>query len=114
MPRDLLRTLPRTGRRERVHRKRSFCSIHAVSDLPVSNPVEIDTLNSIENLTGSTGNDRLTGDAGDNRLDGGVGNDTKIERLLEMIREDFAAEEPVLLFTAYKATQALVVNALHR
>lgn len=47
-------------------------------------------------------------------LSEGVTNETKIERLLEMIREDFAPEEPVLLFTEYKATQALVVNALHR
>uniref|UniRef100_UPI0025BE9073 DEAD/DEAH box helicase n=1 Tax=Hyphomonas sp. TaxID=87 RepID=UPI0025BE9073 len=47
-------------------------------------------------------------------LSEGIANETKIERLLEMIREDFAAEEPVLLFTEYKATQALVVNALHR
>jgi ERCC4-related helicase len=47
-------------------------------------------------------------------LSEGIANETKIERLLEMIREDFATEEPVLLFTEYKATQALVVNALHR
>ena len=47
-------------------------------------------------------------------LSEGIANETKIERLLEMIREDFAADEPVLLFTEYKATQALVVNALHR
>jgi hypothetical protein len=47
-------------------------------------------------------------------LSEGVTNETKIERLIEMIREEFAAEEPVLLFTEYKATQALVVNALHR
>jgi SNF2 family DNA or RNA helicase len=47
-------------------------------------------------------------------LSEGIANETKIERLLDMIREDFAAEEPVLLFTEYKATQALVVNALHR
>jgi SNF2 family DNA or RNA helicase len=47
-------------------------------------------------------------------LSEGVANETKIERLLEMIREDFSAEESVLLFTEYKATQALVVNALHR
>jgi SNF2 family DNA or RNA helicase len=47
-------------------------------------------------------------------LSEGISNETKIERLLEMIREDFATEEPVLLFTEYKATQALVVNALHR
>jgi ERCC4-related helicase len=46
-------------------------------------------------------------------LSEGVANETKIERLLEMIREEFAADEPVLLFTEYKATQALVVNALH-
>src|SRR5947207_15455776 len=31
-----------------------------------------------------------------------------------MIRTEFAADEPSLLFTEYKATQALVVNALHR
>jgi SNF2 family DNA or RNA helicase len=47
-------------------------------------------------------------------LSDGIANETKIERLLQMIREDFAADEPVLLFTEYKATQALVVNALHR
>ena len=40
--------------------------------------------------------------------------ETKIERLVAMIRDDFPAQEPVLLFTEYKATQALVVNALHR
>jgi len=47
-------------------------------------------------------------------LSEGIVNETKIERLLKMIREEFAADEPVLLFTEYKATQALVVNALHR
>jgi SNF2 family DNA or RNA helicase len=47
-------------------------------------------------------------------LSDGIAQETKIERLLEMIREEFAADEPVLLFTEYKATQALVVNALHR
>ena len=40
--------------------------------------------------------------------------ETKIDRLTAMIRAEFPAEEPVLLFTEYKATQALVVNALHR
>jgi len=40
--------------------------------------------------------------------------ETKIARLTAMIRDDFPAGEPVLLFTEYKATQALVVNALHR
>lgn len=40
--------------------------------------------------------------------------ETKVERLVAMIRDEFPAEEPVLLFTEYKATQALVVNALHR
>ncbi len=33
---------------------------------------------------------------------------------MELIGSEFAAGEPVLLFTEYKATQALVVNALHR
>lgn len=47
-------------------------------------------------------------------LSEGISNETKIERLLLMIQEEFAAEEPVLLFTEYKATQSLVVNALHR
>jgi ERCC4-related helicase len=47
-------------------------------------------------------------------LSDGIVQETKIERLLKMIREDFTVEEPVLLFTEYKATQALVVNALHR
>ena len=40
--------------------------------------------------------------------------ETKIERLVALIRDEFPAAEPVLLFTEYKATQALVVNALHR
>ncbi|MCY4598404.1 MAG: DEAD/DEAH box helicase [Acidobacteria bacterium] len=40
--------------------------------------------------------------------------ETKIDRLTAMIQADFPAGEPVLLFTEYKATQALVVNALHR
>ncbi|KAB2863023.1 MAG: calcium-binding protein, partial [Bauldia sp.] len=35
-----------------------------------------DTLNSIENVTGSNFNDTLTGNSGDNRLEGGAGNDT--------------------------------------
>ncbi|TMM48677.1 DEAD/DEAH box helicase [Qipengyuania marisflavi] len=37
----------------------------------------------------------------------------KIERLVELIVTDLPEDEPVLLFTEYKATQALVVNALH-
>jgi ERCC4-related helicase len=47
-------------------------------------------------------------------LSEGITGETKIERLLLMIGDEFSAEEPVLLFTEYKATQALVVNALHR
>ncbi len=47
-------------------------------------------------------------------LSEGIAKETKIERLLEMIPKDFAPDEPILLFTEYKATQALVVNALHR
>ena len=43
-----------------------------------------------------------------------VDRETKIDCLLELIGSEFAAGEPVLLFTEYKATQALVVNALHR
>lgn len=39
--------------------------------------------------------------------------ETKIERLLSLIANEFP-DEPILLFTEYKATQALVVNALHR
>ena len=42
-----------------------------------------------------------------------VRSETKIERLLSILDEDLFGE-PVLLFTEYKATQALVVNALHR
>jgi SNF2 family DNA or RNA helicase len=37
----------------------------------------------------------------------------KIERLVDLIESDLPAGEPVLLFTEYKATQALVVDALH-
>ena len=40
--------------------------------------------------------------------------ETKIERLLVMIAQEFTSNEPILLFTEYKATQALVLNALHR
>lgn len=40
--------------------------------------------------------------------------ETKIERLLQMIGEEFGPDEPILLFTEYKATQALIVNALQR
>ncbi|WP_245494037.1 DEAD/DEAH box helicase [Rhizobium leguminosarum] len=40
--------------------------------------------------------------------------ETKIERLLQMIGEEFGPNEPILLFTEYKATQALIINALHR
>ncbi|MCY4541015.1 MAG: SNF2-related protein [Rhodobacteraceae bacterium] len=43
-----------------------------------------------------------------------VPRETKIERLLDMIETEFDADEQVLLFTEYKATQALVVNALQR
>ncbi|MBY5389633.1 DEAD/DEAH box helicase [Rhizobium leguminosarum] len=39
--------------------------------------------------------------------------ETKIERLLQMIGEEFGPDEPILLFTEYKATQALIINALH-
>jgi ERCC4-related helicase len=47
-------------------------------------------------------------------LSDGIANETKIERLIQMISEEFGEDEPVLLFTEYKSTQALVVNALHR
>ena len=47
-------------------------------------------------------------------LSGAVAVETKIERLLALIGGELPADEPVLLFTEYKATQALVVNALHR
>lgn len=40
--------------------------------------------------------------------------ETKIERLLQMIGEELGPDEPILLFTEYKATQAFIVNALHR
>ena len=40
--------------------------------------------------------------------------ETKIERLIALVRDELPATEPVLLFTEYKTTQALVVNALHR
>ena len=40
--------------------------------------------------------------------------ETKIERLMALIGDDLPTDEPVLLFTEYKATQALIVNELHR
>jgi ERCC4-related helicase len=39
--------------------------------------------------------------------------ETKIERVLRLIDEDFGPDEPILLFTEYKAAQALIANALH-
>lgn len=47
-------------------------------------------------------------------LAGAIVRETKIERLLQMIGEEFGPDEPILLFTEYKATQALIINALHR
>jgi ERCC4-related helicase len=43
-----------------------------------------------------------------------VEQETKIGRLLDLIAEELPSEEPILLFTEYKATQALVINAIHR
>lgn len=40
--------------------------------------------------------------------------ETKVERLIAMLDDEFPADEAVLLFTEYKATQALVLNALQR
>ena len=40
--------------------------------------------------------------------------ETKIERLVALVRDELPPAEPILLFTEYKTTQALVVNALHR
>jgi ERCC4-related helicase len=42
-----------------------------------------------------------------------VPEETKITRLLSLLAQELPPGEPVLLFTEYKATQALVVNALH-
>lgn len=39
--------------------------------------------------------------------------ETKIARLLDLIETELDPVEPVLFFTEYKATQALVLNALH-
>jgi superfamily II DNA or RNA helicase len=43
-----------------------------------------------------------------------VEQETKIASLVELIGSELPFNEPVLLFTEYKATQALVVNALHQ
>lgn len=40
--------------------------------------------------------------------------EAKIDRLLALISDELPNREPVLLFTEYKATQALVMNALHQ
>jgi len=37
----------------------------------------------------------------------------KVDRLVNLIDDDLPLNEPVLLFTEYKATQAMVVDALH-
>ena len=41
-----------------------------------------------------------------------VGAETKIDRIVSLIDDELPAEEPVLLFTEYKATQALMFRAL--
>lgn len=43
-----------------------------------------------------------------------VGRETKIDCLIKLVRRDVPQGESVLLFTEYKATQALVMNALQR
>ncbi len=43
-----------------------------------------------------------------------VGRETKIDCLIKLVRRDVPQGESVLLFTEYKATQALVLNALQR
>lgn len=43
-----------------------------------------------------------------------IGEETKVRRLLRLIDERLPADEPLLLFTEYKATQALVLAALER
>jgi ERCC4-related helicase len=45
-------------------------------------------------------------------LSNGIGVETKIASLVDLIERELPSGEPVLLFTEYKATQALVVNAL--
>jgi ERCC4-related helicase len=42
-----------------------------------------------------------------------ITHEQKIERLISLIDHELPEGEPVLLFTEYKATQALVVDALH-
>ncbi|MES2846565.1 MAG: helicase-related protein [Pseudomonadota bacterium] len=41
-----------------------------------------------------------------------ITDETKIQRLIDLIATELPVGEPVLLFTEYKATQALVLNAL--
>jgi SNF2-related domain/Helicase conserved C-terminal domain len=43
-----------------------------------------------------------------------VTSETKIERLLDLVAHEIPSGESLLLFTEYKATQALVINALNR
>ena len=43
-----------------------------------------------------------------------VGRETKIDCLVKLVRHDIPDGESVLLFTEYKATQALVMNSLQR
>jgi ERCC4-related helicase len=42
-----------------------------------------------------------------------VREETKVSRLVRLMAEAMPANEPVLFFTEYKATQALVIDALH-
>ncbi len=45
-------------------------------------------------------------------LSNSIGVETKVASLVDLIERELPRDEPVLLFTEYKATQALVVNAL--
>lgn len=42
----------------------------------------------------------------------GIGEESKISKLMELIKTRLPLEEPLLLFTEYKATQAAVIAAL--
>jgi VCBS repeat-containing protein len=53
-------------------------SVNLLTGIGVHDGSSVDTLTSIENVTGGTGNDTLTGDSNVNILDGGDGNDTLI------------------------------------
>ena len=93
---------------------------HAETGLPSGtndDDMDLDTMAEREETFATTILTRLMDDEIDRLaelidLSNGIGVETKVAALVELIERELPLGEPVLLFTEYKATQSLVVNAL--